>query len=54
MSSNEACGRCRSFPTASRKFDLGGGVFKRVQAPTNLVIPPYRFAFDTRIVIGEE
>lgn len=35
------------------KFDLAGRVFKNVPAPTNLVVPPYRFASDTRIVLGE-
>lgn len=34
------------------KFDLAGRVFKNVPAPTNLVVPPHRYAGDTRIVIG--
>ncbi len=34
------------------KFDLAGRVFKRVPAPTNLVVPPHRYAGDTRLVIG--
>ena len=36
------------------KFDLAGRVFKNVPAPTNLVPPPYCFASDTRIVLGED
>jgi ubiquinol-cytochrome c reductase iron-sulfur subunit len=29
-------------------------VYKGVPAPFNLVIPPYRFASDTLVVIGED
>lgn len=35
------------------KFDLAGRVFKRVPAPTNLVVPPHRYASETRVVVGE-
>ena len=35
-------------------FDLAGRVYSGVPAPTNLVIPPYRYATDTTLVIGEE
>ncbi len=41
-------------PCHQSKFDLAGRVFKGVPAPTNLVIPPYRFLSDTRVVIGED
>jgi ubiquinol-cytochrome c reductase iron-sulfur subunit len=41
-------------PCHQSKFDLAGRVFKGVPAPTNLVIPPYRFTSDTMIVIGED
>jgi ubiquinol-cytochrome c reductase iron-sulfur subunit len=41
-------------PCHQSKFDLAGRVFKGVPAPTNLVIPPYRFLSDTTILIGEE
>lgn len=34
------------------KFDLAGRVFKRVPAPTNLVVPPYSFLGETRLRIG--
>lgn len=40
-------------PCHGSGFDLAGRVFKSVPAPTNLVIPPYRYITDTRIIIGE-
>jgi ubiquinol-cytochrome c reductase iron-sulfur subunit len=39
-------------PCHQSKFDLAGRVFKGVPAPTNLVIPPYKYLSDARIVIG--
>jgi ubiquinol-cytochrome c reductase iron-sulfur subunit len=41
-------------PCHQSKFDLAGRVYKGVPAPTNLIIPPYRFVTDTMIVIGED
>src|SRR6266513_5753772 len=41
-------------PCHQSKFDLAVRVFKGVPAPTNLIIPPYRFTSDTTIVIGED
>jgi ubiquinol-cytochrome c reductase iron-sulfur subunit len=41
-------------PCHGSKFDLAGRVFKNVPAPTNLTVPPYRFATDTQLVIGAE
>jgi ubiquinol-cytochrome c reductase iron-sulfur subunit len=41
-------------PCHQSKFDLAGRVFKGVPAPTNLVIPPYKFVSDTTILIGED
>lgn len=41
-------------PCHGSGFDLAGRVFKSVPAPDNLVIPPYRYITDTRIIIGEE
>lgn len=41
-------------PCHQSKYDLAGRVFKDVPAPTNLYIPPYRYASDTRIVVGED
>jgi ubiquinol-cytochrome c reductase iron-sulfur subunit len=41
-------------PCHGSKFDLAGRVFKGVPAPTNLVIPPYRYLSDTKLVIGED
>jgi ubiquinol-cytochrome c reductase iron-sulfur subunit len=39
-------------PCHGSKFDLSGRVFKNVPAPTNLVVPPYKYLSDTRIIIG--
>lgn len=41
-------------PCHGSKFDLAGRVYKGVPAPTNLVVPPYYFQGDNRIVIGED
>ena len=41
-------------PCHGSKFDLAGRVFKGVPAPTNLTVPPYRFASDSTLVIGIE
>ncbi len=35
------------------KYDLAGRVFQGVPAPLNLPVPPYHFANDTMLVIGE-
>ncbi len=34
------------------RFDFAGRVFKGVPAPTNLVIPPYKFVSNTVVAIG--
>jgi ubiquinol-cytochrome c reductase iron-sulfur subunit len=39
-------------PCHSSKYDLAGKVYKGVPAPTNLVVPPYRYLTDTLIEIG--
>ncbi len=39
-------------PCHGSRFDLAGRVYKRVPAPTNLVVPPYQFLADTLIEIG--
>lgn len=41
-------------PCHGSKFDLAGRVYKAVPAPTNMVIPPYRFLSDTEILVGED
>jgi len=41
-------------PCHGSKFDFAGRVFKNVPAPTNLVVPPYRFINDQLIEIGTE
>ncbi|KLT72607.1 ubiquinol-cytochrome C reductase [Neisseria arctica] len=40
-------------PCHGSKFDLAGRVYKGVPAPTNLVIPPYKYLTDTTILVGE-
>lgn len=39
-------------PCHGSTFDLAGRVYKNVPAPTNLVIPPYKFLSDTQILVG--
>ncbi len=41
-------------PCHGSKFDFSGRVYKAVPAPTNLVIPPYRFLSETEVRIGED
>jgi len=41
-------------PCHGSKFDLAGRVYAGVPAPTNLRVPPYRFASDDTIVIGAD
>lgn len=39
-------------PCHGSRFDFAGRVFTGVPAPTNLVVPPYRFVGDTLIDVG--
>lgn len=39
-------------PCHGSTFDLAARVYKGVPAPTNLVIPPYQYLSDTRLLIG--
>ena len=41
-------------PCHGSRFDLAGRVFTGVPAPSNLVVPPYQFISDTRILIGDD
>lgn len=41
-------------PCHGSRFDLAGRVFSGVPAPTNLVVPPYRYVGDTRILVGDD
>lgn len=41
-------------PCHGSKFDLAGRVYKNLPAPTNLVVPPYSYLSDSRILIGSE
>lgn len=41
-------------PCHGSKFDFAGRVFKGVPAPTNLEVPPHRYASDNVVVVGED
>ena len=41
-------------PCHNSRFDMAGRVYEGSPAPTNLVVPPYRFVDDSTIVIGED
>ena len=41
-------------PCHGSKFDFSGRVFAGVPAPTNLVVPPYRYVDENTLVIGED
>ncbi len=41
-------------PCHGSGFDLAGRVYRSVPAPTNLVVPPYRYITDTLIIVGED
>lgn len=41
-------------PCHGSRYDLSGRVFKNMPAPTNLVVPPYHFLGDNRVVVGED
>lgn len=41
-------------PCHGSRFDLAGRVYKGSPAPVNLSVPPYRFASETQLVIGED
>ncbi|MBK7663330.1 MAG: ubiquinol-cytochrome c reductase iron-sulfur subunit [Sterolibacteriaceae bacterium] len=41
-------------PCHGSKFDLAGRVFKGVPAPTNLEVPPYRYAHAGHIIVGDD
>jgi ubiquinol-cytochrome c reductase iron-sulfur subunit len=36
------------------KFDLAGRVYRGAPAPTNLVVPPYTFLSDSKLLIGDD
>lgn len=41
-------------PCHGSTFDYAGRVFRNKPAPTNLEVPPHRFAGENRLVIGED
>jgi len=41
-------------PCHGSKFDLAGRVYKSVPAPSNLVVPPYTYLSDNRLLVGSD
>jgi ubiquinol-cytochrome c reductase iron-sulfur subunit len=41
-------------PCHGSKYDVSGRVFKGMPAPKNLTVPPYTFAGDAQVVIGQD
>jgi ubiquinol-cytochrome c reductase iron-sulfur subunit len=41
-------------PCHQSKFDMAGRVFAGMPAPSNLVIPPYKFLSDNSLLIGDD
>ena len=41
-------------PCHGSVYDLAGRVYKNKPAPLNLVIPPYKFVTETKVVIGDD
>ena len=41
-------------PCHGSRFDLAGRVEKNLPAPTNLIVPPYRYESESILVIGED
>lgn len=41
-------------PCHGSKFDLAGRVYRGSPAPTNLVVPPYSFESDNRLIVGRD
>lgn len=41
-------------PCHGSKFDLAGRVYKGVPAPINLLVPPYMYVSDTKILVGSD
>ncbi|PKF51425.1 ubiquinol-cytochrome c reductase iron-sulfur subunit [Enterovibrio nigricans] len=41
-------------PCHGSKFDMAGRVFQSVPAPLNLVVPPYTYLNDNRILVGAD
>ena len=41
-------------PCHGSRFDLAARVYSGVPAPTNLVIPPYQFLSDTKVLVGDD
>ncbi|MCP3674381.1 MAG: ubiquinol-cytochrome c reductase iron-sulfur subunit [Gammaproteobacteria bacterium] len=39
-------------PCHGSKFDMAGRVYKSMPAPSNMIVPPYQYLTDTRVLIG--
>lgn len=40
-------------PCHGSRFDMSGRVFRQMPAPTNMEVPPYRYADTNTIIVGE-
>lgn len=41
-------------PCHGSKFDYAGRVYSNMPAPENLIVPPYKFLSDSRLLIGDD
>lgn len=41
-------------PCHGSKYDLAARIYKGMPAPLNMVVPPYKYLSDTRILVGED
>lgn len=41
-------------PCHGSKYDMAGRVYKGVPAPLNLVVPPYQYLSESRLLIGQD
>jgi len=41
-------------PCHGSRFDYAGRVFANMPAPDNLIVPPYQYLSDTRLLIGDD
>jgi ubiquinol-cytochrome c reductase iron-sulfur subunit len=41
-------------PCHGSRYDLAGRVYQNMPAPSNMVVPPYHFAGDNVVVVGED
>ena len=41
-------------PCHGSRYDLSARVFKNMPAPLNMLVPPYKYLSDTRIMVGDD